>query len=1509
VAESLGTAVLQVRLDDQGLVSGLNNAKRAATTALNETEAGANRTAGAFSNLAGRLSGILAGGFIAGGVGVLIGQLSSMASETDNANKATAAYGRALERFNQDVDAGNAQVTRLAERFGVLDTTVQQASTTLLRNGASLQDVERALTAAGASAAAQGTSIESAFQNVAIALATGRSELLESSGIITNLGPVYQAYAKSVNKSVEELTQAEKIQAGVNAIYKESRFEIEEVDAAMGGMAGSTAEMNREATLVRRELGEALTPVVVTLQRAFVDVLGTTKDLIGFFREYPGVLAGVTAAVGALVAILAVERAGGLGAVLLRIPGLATAAGRAIAVAFGPAGLAALAVAALAMAVAGIFSDIRKAEAELATAEANRQRMRATSEKYRVSDDLVSARQTVNDLQREVQEDIERLRTARKMNAPTAGLLAEVQAGTAKLDEARKALAAAQSAYDKVRVAANQPKPTGKGPASEVEELGASVTKLIPRARELVAALNAAKGAEAIARAQAALDAFTNKNKDAQAAVAAVNKELADAARNVRSTATGANDLARELGNIADAKFKGALENASDKRLKELLNVYSKVTPNAERYAAVLAEIERREEATSRTSRQTAEERERQAAAFKDYLDSRKFDSWVRGLENATDKQLENARAVAFQTGALDKLRAIDAEMDSRRETRIQKLKDEKDAREKNAIAAAVEAAAKAGATLQAIQARKDALRTAEGHIKYAGTGMNRPVETYGQITSGNDSQDTEMARLATVAREMDDVLGGLASGAVDASTALGDANNAVRAATAAYQAGVYDLSQLNLVIDNTVTSLENQANALEADGESALDLRVAIANLRGEQEQLNAVVGGFDVAELETGLRGVNERLSEAGDEVARAERAYKGGFFTLEQYELVLGNTIVSLTNQAEAMEAAGEDALDLRIRIKELTDVQAGLREVVGGFDVSELASGLVSVSEASSDAGDAVTAARNAFQAGVFDQGQYNLVLSNTITSLENQANALEAAGEDALALRVLIAQLTTEQEKLNEVVGGFDPSELAEASRDVGASLSDAANEVDRAQRALAAGIFSEDQFALVVENTITSLTNQADALEAAGDDALDLRIRIVELTRALETLRAVSGGFDVSDLLEPERAADTGDEVTRYRDAFKAGVATQAQLELVIENSITSLENEAAALEDAGEGALGLRTQIALLKQELEGLRAVTGGFDVTELLNPERGDDGAATRARQAYQAGVLTLEQYRLEVENSITSLENQANAMEEEGENALELRIRIAELKAELAGLNNPLNDLREGFALGTVTFDQYRAGIETAIAALVATGDTSLATLNKVAVLRAELAALSDPSARLAELGSTLTGIGGALNNAFGESADGATKLFNAMGLIASTVPNLVQAFNVLATATGSAFNTALGWIGLVLSAIQFVLNLIGVFRTKTKEEDAPKVDTNAGFAFGTPDTGKSPSIALNAPSASGFSYGAGTIQAANVMQQAAGVMLQAGQLQLQAALALAGKAGISTGPTNALAWGV
>ncbi|HEX6940491.1 MAG TPA: hypothetical protein VF158_13835, partial [Longimicrobiales bacterium] len=170
-------------------------------------------------------------------------------------------------------------VDRLASRFGVLPQTVQEAVTLLLRAGGTLEDAERLLTAAGASAAAVGFDIGTAFDNAATAVATGRSELLETSGIVANLGPVTQAYAKELGKTVDELTEQEIVQARVNAIYEESRAEIADVDQLLSGLVGTEARVRTEAAELRQEFGQRFLPIVKAVGDGIAGALRWFNDL------------------------------------------------------------------------------------------------------------------------------------------------------------------------------------------------------------------------------------------------------------------------------------------------------------------------------------------------------------------------------------------------------------------------------------------------------------------------------------------------------------------------------------------------------------------------------------------------------------------------------------------------------------------------------------------------------------------------------------------------------------------------------------------------------------------------------------------------------------------------------------------------------------------------------------------------------------------------------------------------------------------------------------------------------------------------------------------------------------------------------------------------------------------------------------------------------------------------------------------------------------------------------
>lgn len=265
---TLGTAVLRTKLDRSGLKSGLDGAR-------SDTQKFAADSGAAIRGIGAAFGAIAA----SAGVRSYVSFLRSSANLSQQADAANRLFEKSLQRTNQSLAEGAGLVDRLSTRFGVANSVIESSATLLLRQGASLDDIERALTAAGASAAAAGFDISTAFDNVATAVATGRSELLETSGIVTNLGPVTQQYAKSIGKTVDELTQQEIIQARVNAIYKETASEIEDVDEILQGLPLAQAEVTKQWRTFREDVGGIAAEVITPLTEGLGKVLGYVNDL------------------------------------------------------------------------------------------------------------------------------------------------------------------------------------------------------------------------------------------------------------------------------------------------------------------------------------------------------------------------------------------------------------------------------------------------------------------------------------------------------------------------------------------------------------------------------------------------------------------------------------------------------------------------------------------------------------------------------------------------------------------------------------------------------------------------------------------------------------------------------------------------------------------------------------------------------------------------------------------------------------------------------------------------------------------------------------------------------------------------------------------------------------------------------------------------------------------------------------------------------------------------------
>ena len=289
-----------------------------------------------------------------GGVGLvgLVTTAGRFVGEAQRAESASNLFAKSIERFGLDAGDANTLVTKLADQFGVLPSTVQGAATTMLRAGASLEDVDKALTAAGASAAASGFNISTAFDNVGTAVATGRSELLESSGIITNASTAYEAYAKTLGVSTDALTQAQKVQALSSAIYEESRFEIEDLTSVLTPQVKAQQAFRTSLAEARQELGERFAPTLATGATAVAGLLegftGLPETTQASVTGIGGVTAGVAVlgtALGALRPLLAATLAPPVGAIVLGVT----------------------AVAALATAFQTLATDGRDLEAEIST--------------------------------------------------------------------------------------------------------------------------------------------------------------------------------------------------------------------------------------------------------------------------------------------------------------------------------------------------------------------------------------------------------------------------------------------------------------------------------------------------------------------------------------------------------------------------------------------------------------------------------------------------------------------------------------------------------------------------------------------------------------------------------------------------------------------------------------------------------------------------------------------------------------------------------------------------------------------------------------------------------------------------------------------------------------------------------------------------------------------------------------------------------------------------------------
>lgn len=136
------------------------------------------------------------------------------------------------------------------------------------------------------------------------------SVLSDAAGVQKNISKMYEDYAKTIGKSTDALTQAEKAQAVYNGIMDEAAMFSGTAAEMSSGYQGQQAQLNATNLELSRNIGESMIPALTqysTLQ------LSITKQLAEFVKENKSATSGIitftTTLLATIVGLTAAKKA------------------------------------------------------------------------------------------------------------------------------------------------------------------------------------------------------------------------------------------------------------------------------------------------------------------------------------------------------------------------------------------------------------------------------------------------------------------------------------------------------------------------------------------------------------------------------------------------------------------------------------------------------------------------------------------------------------------------------------------------------------------------------------------------------------------------------------------------------------------------------------------------------------------------------------------------------------------------------------------------------------------------------------------------------------------------------------------------------------------------------------------------------------------------------------------------------------------------------------------------
>ena len=126
-----------------------------------------------------------------------------------------------------------------------------------------------------------------AVQSASEGLKNENSILVDNAGVTKNVAKMWEDYAKSVGKTTNQLTQQEKIQAEVNGILEETKFQTGDAATYANSYSGMMARLSASFTTLKQTLGgafmqifQAVLPIIQAVVNALIKLANVFSQVV-----------------------------------------------------------------------------------------------------------------------------------------------------------------------------------------------------------------------------------------------------------------------------------------------------------------------------------------------------------------------------------------------------------------------------------------------------------------------------------------------------------------------------------------------------------------------------------------------------------------------------------------------------------------------------------------------------------------------------------------------------------------------------------------------------------------------------------------------------------------------------------------------------------------------------------------------------------------------------------------------------------------------------------------------------------------------------------------------------------------------------------------------------------------------------------------------------------------------------------------------------------------------------